>query len=141
MTTLGVLTTYEQAGRRYGSYILCPDLATARALLDARNLNERIESTLMPVEPMPAYHELTDAAFVAQLPQVLHTATFWGYLALRARTLSVDEVLGDEGVVHELTHLLAQTTQANASFVGEVRTKLALLRDKTVGLFPAQLPR
>lgn len=48
------------------------------------------------------YRLLPDDEFIAQLPQILHFACFVCYV----KEIGSDRALSDEGIVHELVHLM-----------------------------------
>jgi hypothetical protein len=103
----GVITTYVINGTAYSSYILGNRITRIKKMVNQRGLNESVESQVMDIKPMPDYQNLSDNEFMEMLPEIIHTATFLSFIALKANTITVEDVLGDEGVLHELTHLNA----------------------------------
>jgi hypothetical protein len=131
---LGVLTTYQLNNTNFGSYILGTDPEKIRCVARARGLNEVIESTIMEVETMPDYSQLEDDEFQKRLPEIIHSCSFLSFIALKAGTISIDEVVGDDGVLHELSHLLAglPTICKKKSFTC-ARGLVKLLQDRAIG--------
>lgn len=140
MKHTGVFTTYTSGGRAYGSYILAGSMNKAGEIARQRNIGETIISNPIGVDVMPDYNGLTDEEFLNQLPQIVHAAVFLGYIALSAETVTRDELLGDEGVIHKLTHLLDPFCREEyncAEEIVKVRKQLYLLQKKVPGAFPA----
>lgn len=135
----GVYTSYNQDGFIYQSYILCTSLAQARELIDVRNLDEKIESSITDIAVIPDYKDLSDGEFIDKLPDILHLASYLSYIALSAKTMSVQEVLGDHGIIHELTHLNNNVVAPDASAsnnVKKIREMFYQLQKKAIGIFP-----
>ena len=100
-----------------------------------RGLNEIIESGIMDIEQMPDYTLLTDDDFIKRLPEILHTASFLSYVALKSKSASVDEIVGDEGVIHELTHLLADTSGCHKKSLNCIRDLIKQLQKSALGFY------
>ena len=131
----GVLTTYKLGETAYTSYILGKNLQEIQGIANKRGLGEVIESQIMPVEVMPTYHNLTDEEILKRLPEIIHTISFLSFIALKARTISIDEVLGDEGVLHELTHLNADLSGCHKKSLTCIRDLIARLQDSAIGAY------
>lgn len=131
----GILTTYSISGGQYASYILCSTVDEAVLLIEQRNLGETIASVIQEVDVMPDYQNLNHFEFLNNLPEILHTTSFLGYVALRSQRAHIDDILGDEGVLHELTHLMTKTIPIDEDSLCQIRTKLHQLQSKTIGLY------
>jgi len=92
------LTEYMQDGTKFGSHVFARSYKGAEKICIARNIGEKVLGVL----PEPDL----DVNPSENPMQSLHEACFLSYLALKAGTLSIDEVLGDKGILHEMTHVL-----------------------------------
>ncbi|GAB3643933.1 hypothetical protein GCM10027423_45700 [Spirosoma arcticum] len=115
--------------------MLCDSIDEAVRLIEQRKLDEVIASEIQEVDVMPDYRSLNHYEFLTNLPEILHTTSFLSYLALRSQTVHIDDVLGDEGVLHELTHLMTKTISIDEDSLCLIRTKLHQLQSRTIGLY------
>lgn len=110
------ITQYRIYSAKYGSHIYAENLKTAELIAAKRNLGEKIlgesESLLngygktIPDEiDNPNFRKLSDYEFLHHLPQIIHSAIFLGYVAIKSDRATV-EILSDEGIIHQLNHLL-----------------------------------
>ncbi|MDP4283844.1 MAG: hypothetical protein Q8891_05440 [Bacteroidota bacterium] len=132
---IGVLTKYNINGVDYGSYILGNDISTVKEIARSRGLNEEIESQIMEVHPIPDYMQLSDSDFINRLPEILHTVTFLSFIAVKANTISAEELLNDEGLIHELAHLLANIDGCHKKSLICIRDLLKHLQEKAIGCY------
>lgn len=131
----GVLTSYHVNGTKYCSYILGNNMTRINVLMNARGLNEMIESSIMEVEKLPDYTELNDEDLKKRLPEILHTACFISVVALKSKSLTIEEVLGDEGIIHELTHKIADIEGCNKKSLSCIRDLLKNLQKNAIGFY------
>ena len=131
----GVLTTYYINNVPYASYILGDDMCKIRAAVELRNLKEEIVSDITDIEVLPDYSKLTDEEFLSQLPELLHTLCYTSFLALSAGLANLEEILGDEGVIHELTHILSNVEGCHKKSLSCVRDLFNSVQLKAVGLY------
>lgn len=77
----------------------------AEQLALARGLNERVIGELVEDDPDP---KLCLLKYIEEKnwTGALHEAVFLGFVGLSSGALTPREVLGDEGLVHEITHIL-----------------------------------
>lgn len=129
------ITRYKSNGVKFGSYILADTLQIAEAIAVQRGLGEVIQGEADNLETLPTYKELGDEQFIDQLPSVLHTAIFLANVAMRAKTITVEEVLGDHGVVHELTHLLTLPHCRGPVSIAHTRQLFDELRERAIGFY------
>jgi hypothetical protein len=132
---VGVLTSYCVNGTTYASYIVGSNMAEVEAAAAARNLNEQIHSSLTNVKTIPDYSLLSDAEFESRLPEILHTACFLSFVALKAGTITIEEALGDEGVLHEVSHLLADIDGCHKKSLTCIRDLVKNLQIKAIGFY------
>ena len=93
--------------RRFGTTIKAsPD--TIAEIVAARNIGE-VPEREDPIlckrfsERMPLADRIETKGFTAES---LHMACFVGFLALKSEVASVEEIMGDVGLVHEIAHNL-----------------------------------
>ncbi len=95
-----------------GSTHLYPSLVratpdTLHAVLSARGIGEQCESAPLRKGIRPRYAERSLTAQLMEDGATLHTlhmACFVGFLALKANAASIEDVLGDCGLIHEIVH-------------------------------------
>jgi len=131
----GVITTYQINGATYSSYILGDNMCRIREIARQRGLNEVIESKIMDIKPIPDYQNLSDKEFLKMLPEIIHTVSFLSFIAMKSKTISVEDVLSDEGVLHELTHLNANLNGCHKKSLTCVRDLLRNLQRRAVGCY------
>ncbi len=101
----GVSTSYKQNGRKFESQICCSSLEQARLLVDVRNLSEVIESAFThSLVPYYDFSKLSQEKFNADMLSILHQVEFLSFIALKSKTLCLEDVHGDYGIMHELIH-------------------------------------
>lgn len=132
---LGVITKYNINSVSYGSYILGNEIAQIKNIAKKRGLNESIESCIMEIVPMPDYKDLSDNEFIELLPEILHTTTFLSFIAVKAQTVNAFELLADDGLLHELTHLLGNIEGCYKKSLTCVRDLLRNLQEKAIGCY------
>lgn len=130
----GVLTSYISGGKPFSSYVIGSNLYEISDKIQKRGLGESIESSLMDVETIPDYSQLSPVEFLANLPQIIHTACFMSLIALKANTVSIDEILGDEGILHELIHINSKSIPISEPKIEEVKRGFTMLRNVTTGV-------
>ena len=78
------------------------------------------------------YIEMSDEEFIQNIEEVLHFAVYVVYL----KDIPTKDVMGDEGLIHELVHLLKKSTR-NEVDIDELRenfNKLLIIPKKFVTL-------
>ncbi len=138
MKHTGVYTAYTSGKRTYGSYIIAADAIAAAAIARERKLGETIVSKPVLIEPIPDYSDISDEAFVQLLPQIMHHVILTGFIAGTAGKISIADLLGDEGILHQLSLLQqgACLPLEREEFIAMVRRQLYLLQQKVPGAFP-----
>ena len=132
----GVLTSYLINGNKYGSYILGQNFSDILKLINTRGLNETIESSMMEIDnTMPDYARLSDREFLQRLPEILHTVSFLSLVALNSKRLTPFDILGDEGIIHELTHLNIDINDCNKKSLTFVRDLISTLQKNAIGFY------
>lgn len=62
------------------------------------------------------FSSMTDERFLANLPDILHFAVYTSYI----KELSIENTIADEGIIHQLIHLLAFPNEPLLD-LGEIR--------------------
>lgn len=118
------ITQYPNNGKMYGSHVYANDISSAQNLCWKRSIGEVILGVGDSVGMQKA---LTDI-------EVLHESCFLCYICLKAGLMPIEEVLGDGGIVHELSHTLAHND--NACTIDELMARVIWLRKLTPGYEP-----
>lgn len=96
------LTDYAEGTGTYGSYIEAENIAHARQVAGQRGLNERILGKIeAPVLENRLRELIRDEAWI----EAAHEAAFLGFVGLSSGALTPRDLLGDNGLIHELLHL------------------------------------
>lgn len=96
------LTDYSEGDGTYGAYIEADTLAHARQIAGQRGLNERIMGRV-GAAAMP--NRLRALIEDGEWLEAAHEACFLGFVGLSSGALTPRDLLGDQGLVHELLHL------------------------------------
>ncbi len=107
------------SGKRFSSDVLA-SREDLDLILAARGIGEicefeptsRLESSYKPLSDLIERKGAT--------PETLHYAIFVGWLAIKSGTASVDDILGDCGLVHELAHFLQFGEHPTKLDIGEL---------------------
>jgi hypothetical protein len=138
-------TSYVSEHKKYGSHIYARSFREAQEIAKSRNIGEKIMGVggvvtdgynrVVPEELInPDFRELTDNEFVHELPKIIHSACFLGLIAVSSGTANVNDLLGDNGVVHELVHLLNGSSLTTRN-IRRARGRFYKLQDKAIGNF------
>lgn len=79
---------------------------TIDEIVKARNIGETVE----PLDPVPARRPPVERTLADSIEtggftaEALHMACFVGFLALKSGVASIEDVLGDFGLIHEVAH-------------------------------------
>lgn len=137
-------TSYRVNNNTYGSYIYAKSLSDAEMLAEKRNIGETVYGVAGIVKDgygrtvpedliNPDFRDLNDYEFLHNLPAVIHSACFMGFIAASSGVFTVAELLGDEGVVHELVHLM-NGSRLSTRNIRRARGKFMELQNKVTGL-------
>ena len=121
------ITEYYQEGERYASYVFAYSYEDAFKLCNERNIGELIIGEANCSSGTPSSN-------VEDLVEILHEACFLSYLALKAGRVSIDEILGDKGIVHEIAHYLHLSPEKKGA--QEFKEQLAHLKRVIPGYEP-----
>lgn len=121
-------TEYREGGARYGFQIEAVNETEARAILLKRGIGESLMSSgVVGGQPEFRLPELISSGkFVA----AMHEACALGWIALESGASNARELLGDDGLIHQLAHLADNTYAENGmedeSYNAEQRSDHAL---------------
>lgn len=138
-------TSYLVNSNKYGSHIYARSLKEAERLALIRNIGEKVIGAVfdtregygrkIPEELQnPYFRDLTDYDFVKKLPDIIHTACFLSYIASHSSP-NFSNALSDEGIVHELVHLMV-CEDTDTRMVRRIRGRFCQLQDQVVGYLP-----
>lgn len=65
------------------------------------------------------YSNYSNAEFLADLPNIIHFACFVAWF----KQMAAYNVLGDDGIIHELVHLLVHIYDDDETYLHEIRAK------------------
>ena len=133
---LGVLTSYKINDAFYSSYVLGKNVNDIRKKIAQRNLNETIDSTIVEIpNTLPDYTLLSDEDILKRKEELLHSLCFISYIGLKSKKLQVEEVLGDEGIIHEISHLISNSYYEQKKSLTNVRDLIKKLQFAAIGLY------
>lgn len=96
------LTDYAEGSGTYGAYIQADTKPHARQLAQRRGLNERVLGKIAaPALPNRLRQLIRDEQWI----DAAHEACLLGFVGLMSGALTPRDVVGDNGLVHELLHL------------------------------------
>ncbi|HNC59139.1 MAG TPA: hypothetical protein PLP33_27175 [Leptospiraceae bacterium] len=100
------MTDYFVGNSRYSSYVIAENELIAKALLNLRGLNENITSSAVKVRQGYRILKVSVDYRKRNLISCLHTLSFVGNIALNAKIINHQELLLDNGLIHEVLHEL-----------------------------------
>lgn len=106
-----------------------------RSAQKKRGMGESIDSIVGEIDTLPDYSRLNNKEFRNRLPEILHTACFLSLFALNAGTASIEDILGDEGVIHELAHAIANIDGCNKKSLNCLRDLVKNLQQQAIGFY------
>lgn len=93
------LTEYRLGNESYSFYVNAHTIEEAQSIINDRNIGEKICGEM---ENPPIPQTLNSL-------QLLHYVCFASFVALKANKLTIEEVFGDRGVLHEVIHIIDGT--------------------------------
>lgn len=130
----GIYTSYKIGEESYASYILGTSIEKIKKAVDLRGLGEMLDSSICDIAVIEDYSLLSDCEFKNRLPEIIHTWCYLSLIAFNSGGLSIQEILSDRGIIHELTHILhiGETSETN---IKGVKHRLRLLKKIVVGIY------
>lgn len=125
----GVLTTYKINGHPYSSYVLGESMDEVHTKIEMRGLDESIISVIQEIETIPKITDLSNT------DEVLHVCFFLSFIALKAKTMSVEEIIGDEGIIHQLVHIKTASIKLDQAVLNTLLVDIDRLHKSAIGLF------
>ncbi len=133
---LGVWTSYQINDSLYSSYVLGANINSINKTIERRNLNESIDSTITEItHTLPDYSLLSDEEIINRKEELLHSLCFLSFIGLKSKKIKIEEVLGDEGILHELSHLVSGSCLDKKKTLDNVRVLLTKLQKSAIGLY------
>lgn len=134
------LTSYKQGSGKYGSHIYAKSYKQAEQIAMDRNIGEKVVGVSsgavdgynrkVPEDiSNPDFKDLSDFEFLHALPQILHSACFLSFIAVSSNQSTLQSLIGDEGVIHELIHLL-NGSNVNMRSIAKARKLFRELQSK-----------
>ena len=88
---------YLIGNNTYMSYIYAKNWKDAEEIAERRNIGETIQGT----------SEVSQRVEVTNFDDLIHYVTFVGYVGCKSGTVTIDQLMGDKGVAHEILHYRA----------------------------------
>ncbi len=105
----------------YGTFIEARTRREAENYARRRGMGEVVAGQSLGGHDVPRVSELVRKARTPrQKLDCLHAATFLGYMALQSKVCQPFEVLGDQGIVHEIIHSFAGGGRPRAELSAEL---------------------
>jgi len=100
------LTSYPVGRNQFGGYVIAKDKDTAKRLLAKRRTQEKIIS--LGSRPVARDRINITAKLFRQKKYVecIHTLCFLGNALINAKLIDACDLLADDGLLHEIVHLL-----------------------------------
>ncbi len=109
----------------YSSFILANSEKHARALAKQRNIGEHVDGVLgaRKSRPYPLASELLAKRRLTPSGKidVLHATTFLSYLLMQSHSAPPCDILGDEGLLHQVIHTIAFGSPKRTDMVAVLR--------------------
>lgn len=119
------LTLYksEKYNDTFSSYVIATSKEDALAKIKIRNIGESLEDA-MPVN-VAAYDVIDAVAFFDsnKYKSCLHAVTFMAFVLSKAGKIKAEDVLADQGIVHEILHVLCNVYTGQQTYLTEVIRK------------------
>lgn len=136
------LTSYVVDHWKYGSHIWAKSFKEAESIAVERNIGEKVIGISSGIKDgfgrkvpeelaNPDFVKLSDIGFVKQLPDIIHTACFLGYISSHSASRHID-ILSDQGVLHELIHLMVDNN-TDTRKIRRARGKFMQLQNSILG--------
>lgn len=109
-------TASDEIINSYSSYVWAKSERHARLLAKRRNIGEVVIGGSQKAAPYPYLSELLRKRSMRPKDKIdaIHAATFLGYLLMQSCGAPPCDVIGDEGLVHQVIHCLAFGTPKRA---------------------------
>ncbi len=135
------ITEYKVDNEKYSSHIYSKSFKEAEKIAEKRNIGEKVMGIssgtkdgygrIIPEElKNPDFRNLSDYDFIKQLPDIIHTACFLGFISSHGN--NPIDVLSDEGVLHNLIHLMV-CSETNTRMIRRVRGDFYELQNSIQG--------
>lgn len=118
------MTTYKSSkyNDTYGSYVVASSEEEALSKIKIRNIGEELDYAL----PVTGEFKKIDAvAFFdnSKYKSCLHAVTFMAFVLSKAGKIQAVDTLSDQGIVHEILHVLSNVYTKQDTYLYEVIRK------------------
>ena len=105
-----------------------------KGAIDRRGLGETIDSIITEIDTIfPDYGKMPLREIENKLPEIIHSTCFLSHIALNSNNITIADVIGDEGLIHLLSHSLNSST--NRKSLTCIRDLIRDLRNKATGCY------
>ena len=119
------LTLYksEKYNDTFSSYVIASSKDEALSKIKLRNLGEILED-VKPIN-ISAYDVIDAVAFFdsAKYKSCLHAVIFMAFVLSKAGKIKAEDALADQGIVHEILHVLSNVYTGQHAYLTEVIRK------------------
>jgi hypothetical protein len=119
------LTLYksEKYGDTFSSYVIASSKKDALSKIKLRNIGETLEDA-QPIN-IHAYDVIDAVAFFdsSKYKSCLHAVTFMAFVLSKAGKINAQDVLADQGIVHEILHVHSNVYKNQDAYLKEVIRK------------------
>ena len=130
------ITRYGVNNNSYAGFVFAKDEKEALEILLTRRTKETIIGEGYDKIGLKRKSNASDAHILKNLPSIIHQYCWLSWIALKSEMISIDEVLGDEGVMHELIHLLDPDSEIQTKEdIRKVKKLLKKIEDLPLGIF------
>lgn len=130
---------YTEGEENYAHIVWARSREDAAAKCEKRGIGEEVMGVCSSPPDRHIYtEELSDEKFLDNLPEILHQTIYLARLAFNSGTVQPDELLAEDGVLHELIHYLhhPDLTEDPISHFHQTRVKLKELQRSVPGFHP-----
>ncbi len=128
------ITKYKIGDNEYSSFVIAENSDNANNLIKLRGIGETIDGTSEGPNSLTRFSTLSDSKFLRHLPRIAHQICWISWMAANSGMVGIDDILGDEGILHEIIHLIDPSTR-DITNLQLIKDKVAKLEDLNLGLF------
>jgi hypothetical protein len=134
LRTKSFITKYTIGDNEYSSFVIAENADEAHRIIKSRGIGEEIEGINDVVAGLERFSGLPDSEFLVHLPRIAHQSCWVAWMALKSGQIDQDDILGDEGILHEIIHLIDPSTHTSEN-IQKSRALLARLENLPLGVF------
>lgn len=118
----------------------------AEVIAEKRNIGEKILGVSAGVKDgynrkisaetySPTFIKITDYDFINQLPKIIHLACFLCFVGANQKTLTINDCISDNGIIHKLIHLMNEDRLTKTK-IRTMRIRFVRLQKSIFGYLP-----